>query len=415
MALSAGRLDKRGRNERLAIRVVVAAAVAVSLAPGCGEDPRATTQSLAGCCERGRSSTLYPLGCLDSRDCPQGTVCTRIPQREAASVPACPECCTAKRSDATGQCLVPLEPSSAALLMTGFGVGEFALDPVSDGAQGAFRWEGPRDTRFVTCALFRSEPVIATVGDGARIVNQEDSMVAYKVYSHPKGTFDLSDRTLTRVETNANAQCGPDPANLPAHRFSVFTELTVGCWAYSDFALIGATQLHSVAPERAGLFKDSITTDCSPRAEVGDDGGTVLIDRDGQSCLVPRQRTYGTCLGGFCRQRCVTRASCRFPGALGLPPPPTCPSGDQSADAETPDALAAETDGGSLEASIDASLDVGADAAFDASSDAFVLPESGDGASDADGGGEPFSKFECARPFDAKAYLGLCVENCDGG
>ncbi|MFZ5890754.1 MAG: hypothetical protein ACOY0T_06850 [Myxococcota bacterium] len=358
------------------------------------EPSKSSVEPNAGCCDSGRlrARIYYPAGCDDDRDCPPGSVCGPPSRGEGGAAsddpsaccgrncsecesetlvgvgpPSCTTCCKQARQGPAGQCRVPDTLTPSGTLLDGFGVDAFPLWQ-SDTNGDSFEWQARDDTRYVTCALFACAPRI----EDRALVNSDDCVLVRKVYDQSRGVFDLTDPTLRRFSKSADCKaiCGADCSTQPtrALAYSFPRNLSVGCWAYGDIDLIGATRLVNVDVKRAASTSSfGVRPNCEATVRVGTNGKLETVPADGTSCLLAGD-LFGTCWKGHCRQRCVNASSCR--------PPLPASGNDSGASARLPSCAEDTSAGGA--------------------------------ASEAD-----HVEYECYRPPNATSYVGLCVRSCE--
>lgn len=278
----------------------------------CG-DARKPSEDPCGCCVTDRVAHCVRLDdCRDSRDCPSGTEC--IP-RIGTSGRSCPgsddaavQCaCSGTESPAPDsfECRVPSSGEGERhTLATGFGVSEFRLTEVAGATSAEFAWSAPTDARFVVCALFGCAPVFADEGTGPTIVNYDHCVIADSNFESLDASFSLGDASLAHVV--APAGCA-DPSGERLTLRPALSMLGVGCWAYDDTKLIGATVLLPVTPSSTFLAAEV--------PEVDAEEGESPDCRRGRTCYIRDDQAYGVCDSGRCYRRCLDARDCVRPSS----------------------------------------------------------------------------------------------------
>lgn len=284
--------------------------------------------------------------CVDSLSCPSGTRCLPRPPPEsdadgqaadgmgsglAAARQGLPfeDCGDGKPTGR--ECRVPIGAADArSALTTGFDVEEFALVNDSDSGVASFAWNAPGGTSIVHCALFSCVPEFRDVDNVARIINYDHCVLAEQTFSRVSAQFDLGNPVHStpqveglKVQSADRRYCrvagGSEPPESRAK--PMVMDLSVGCWAYSETSLIGATRLISVRPGQSYPYHGAFTAECR----------TGSADNSGTSCL--GAAAWGTCHQGACVHRCVVDDDCVLaaaydaevlrgaaaPGAAGAP------------------------------------------------------------------------------------------------
>ncbi|WP_129576868.1 MULTISPECIES: hypothetical protein [Sorangium] len=212
-----------------------------------------------------------------------------------------------------------MQPNERSLIH-GYAVPEFALSHVEDTRPAAFSWRAPEGARVVACALFGCAPEVVPSGEGVSgaplgaIANWEQCALSdVSIFDSPDQIF-VARAQPSRL-ARSRESCAPPAGRengLEATRSQQLTLLGVGCWAYDDVGIIGATRIAPVPPEHASDYPDLISA-CS--------GGDPRLS-DGSSCYLPGpgRSSFGVCHGGECVARCVTARDC-FNGT----PTKSCP------------------------------------------------------------------------------------------
>ncbi|NJK31232.1 MAG: hypothetical protein HC927_01795 [Deltaproteobacteria bacterium] len=237
-------------------------------------------------------------------------------------------------SEGKGECRVPeVSPTFRDRLLEGFGVDEFPQaelrfvlgESCSEGTgsestgsedtgsepdgscQQTLDWTAPAEARYVACALFTCPPVIAEIMDsasaqatGPAIINFDRCVAAHALVSQPAGSFDWRDPSNYYVPPESKCSSSASQMHVSA--------LLVGCWAYDEWRLIGATKLFSLAPVDIVDAQDLLAN--------GDEQGPCSPDdvKQTRSCLLAGELTFGTCAefdsGRACLPRCLDNGDC---------------------------------------------------------------------------------------------------------
>ena len=180
----------------------------------------------------------------------------------------------------------------------GFG-GQFDLVRVP-GRPAQFTWTAPPNARVVACALFGCKPVI----DG-EIVNADRCILSRaKTFTTADQSYLPELRPRGRATSVVQSCASETTEDLRLDR-SKLTQLGVGCWAYDDTRVIGATPIRAIPLDEAddypGLFRTC-------HGIGGDEGADCVRAIPGGGAEI------GTCAQGECLSRCVTARDCRDDG-----------------------------------------------------------------------------------------------------
>ncbi len=276
-------------------------------------------------------------GCASSRECPSGARC--LPSTEeiegeylcaegvgtwvenkrkswcatrAGAPSACLETCsqeTCSRQCSQDSCQLP-DPDAdhSNALIGGFNTGSFDIMRGDSTGAASFSWNTPKEAHIVACALFGCVPEFRKTSefqgtDIIRIVNYDQCVLAKEEFTSVDAVFSLgsianqyspsSSTDLSSVDTGT---CEPSSSSPRA-----LTHLLVGCWAYDETVIIGATELEHVSPHETSNYHDIFGSDGDPWA---------CSEEERESCHLGAQRGYGTCFHGQCRPRCIKREDC---------------------------------------------------------------------------------------------------------
>ncbi len=309
------------------------------VAAGCAGDAAAPAPLCESACRLVMGARTFAercvrvVHCRDAGDCPSGLVCAPRPlaapdiTNPSGIAPRQAEC-GAGEPDTGNACQVPAPDPPAGrdlrALIDGFGVEAFELvQAAAEAARPTFSFEAPAGTRYVVCALFACLPdVRSDTPDGPkRIRNDAQCLVARRLYARTSGVADPADfeppeRTATICARGLVRQV---------------TALHVGCWAYGDTALMGASELVTLAPQNLDT--------CEPLVAPVSESGSKCEGFDGMACALSASGdTFGTCHAGICRLRCTRDADCQPVTAAGPDGDPLTPgaAGRAAIDAETP-------------------------------------------------------------------------------
>ncbi len=249
--------------------------------------------SLWSCAERTERQSLCvsagwspePLACADGEGtCPAGTGCTARPGQR-------------------GQCLPTMFPTiDADALTSGFGVPEIELRRTEDAAGDAL-YEAilTKQVEALACSLFVAEPLLET-GDLGYVKDAATSIYRSHMFriegsgaADPQtiqfGVGDLTSTPQTSCaqpllttlfQLRSQETVAPEVAG-----YRILSALRIGCIAFSQDRIVGATRLLGVAlnelPE-----SQSVLTNCSGQSESG----------MGRLCMAPQ--TIGRCVRGEC-------------------------------------------------------------------------------------------------------------------
>lgn len=283
-------------------------------------------------------------GCRDDRDCPAGTLCVSR-AGGAPELAADLSVCAAPEGEAReGRCAIASQGFDRALV-DGFRVNELPLEPVQETS--AFTFSPPQDARFVACALFGCRPDVR-----AGRLDVEDNPVGEIVnyaqcsLSGAAAVFTVSEQSADSLSILAytpgvdvehglcQGACSgrPPDRTLPPRGHHQVTELGVGCWAYDDTRLVGATLVVPVPDEQIPAIPniDLVLSDC---ADAAKSTGRSCRQTDSAPELVDAPR-FGACFEGKCRPRCVTAGDCpaALPSEACPQPQPTCAHSLDAAD-----------------------------------------------------------------------------------
>jgi len=223
----------------------------------------------------------------------------------------------------------PPQGFNALALRDGFLVPEFDLT-LDETGQPTFVWTPPARAELVSCAVFRCPPIFAgsgeTTADGLRalqtIYNFASCALIHRVVRADKGSFVLARQGDEYPCGDREPVCEPSTtSSAPA----LWTKLTAGCWAYDFSRVVEASTLISLRPDQvAGLTDpapscdgpDQVSNQKMQVPEAGCDGS----GRRGKECYAESTASFGTCLDGECRPRCVTALDCELATTDGTPP-----------------------------------------------------------------------------------------------
>jgi hypothetical protein len=225
--------------------------------------------------------------CRDSSECASGLIC-----RETLE--------SGKRCRPETQTSRPLD-----LLTAGFGVPRQRLvRGDSERGLGVYHWSAVKDADYVSCALFACLPEVGLdERERLSIVTYDKCVLARETMPiDPVVPFTVggdSDTTY-RPSTQPPAACRLPLVKAPRK----VTRLAVGCIAYNAIDLVAASQLLFVSPEETGTFGGTIPA-----------SATCSTDHD--ECYDADADTFGTCLDGKCRARCLSASDCCEPLETG--------------------------------------------------------------------------------------------------
>ena len=302
--MSIGEQSHRGWGSRLRLCAEVALAASFGLV-GCN-DPEPLVFPQGGV----RSASCAKVGetCFNSLDCPMGTRCLKVrPGIEATLSCAMPDTGASPDAgdpnEAQMRCVLEGSTPSSAALLEGFGAhapgakSDIQRLSVSRDEDGTFRYRAPSNVRFVTCALFSCDPefgMASTMGASRRVIqNFERCVLRHNTTQSRTGAFDPKNDLYSQPTKSP-----PCPNGRIWPRYGV---LSVGCWAYSDSDIVAASPLLTLETEALGAL-------------AGAESVLGCEDRpDGADCVLDvRTVAIGSCVGGECRERCVTATDCQL-------------------------------------------------------------------------------------------------------
>ncbi|HVZ36917.1 MAG TPA: hypothetical protein VG963_31040 [Polyangiaceae bacterium] len=245
--------------------------------------PRAAAPCAGACVADPALHCVNSSGCEDSSECPSGTACTS----SGSGFKSC---------QVVDQQLKPTDT-----LLSGFETDRFRLTTVqSEGATAAaFEWEVPSGAERVNCALFTCLPEIVATTEGKRLVNFDQCVVAWDVFSVRGGDAPSSPFSLAEDVGNQYVPVGDATrcAGLqPSRRDRNVTHLAVGCWSYTSTGLNGATRLLYVKPPQVGAY--------------GDIPKEASCSIEGAQCYEATRDFFGVCREHACRKRCLDDHDC---------------------------------------------------------------------------------------------------------
>lgn len=252
------------------------------------------------------------LGCRSDSECPAGTVCLgeekdALEGEYSACVPLQDESAPKTR------CQLAKDRNEAALI-NGFRVNEFLLERI-EGSDG-FRFFPPAEAWYAACALFSCTPDVRPAGcDFAnqaigRIVNYDRcSLSGPPQVSSLKESLSGEDTPFVfTAKIEADKDKGGGAKCATANRIQqlaarTLTDISVGCWAYDDVGLVGATRLVPLDVDQLKSISESVLEICP----AGDK------DTIASTCILPEAEgvsPLGSCYYGECRSRCITASDC---------------------------------------------------------------------------------------------------------
>jgi len=204
--------------------------------------------------------------------------------------------------------------------------------------------------------------------EGRQLAPAHTCTLIRTTFQAPSGSFDLSDPLLQPRKPTLPCDKACENVCRSDASWAVpdyYTDFSVGCWAYGDVDLIGATPLVPVDPAQSASQRFGMRADCAPEKRFDQNGQLQTTKVDGANCPLPLVNQIGTCYDGICRQRCVFADTCQSPLVLG-------------------------TDEPACAAAARASGEVGA------------------------GGASGAVHFVCQRPYVPNSLVGLCQQDCEG-
>lgn len=161
---------------------------------------------------------------------------------------------------------------------------------VTRGEDGTFHYESSSNATSVTCALFVCDPEVILTNGRWIIDNFRRCVLTWNNIAGKTGVFDpksdlYSGYRLRRCQDYA----GP-----------LYGTLSVGCWAYSDDAVVAVSELSNL--------------DADALANVAGNGSVLGCEgrRDGSDCVLDDTTSaLGTCSSNHCEERCVTTTDCQ--------------------------------------------------------------------------------------------------------
>lgn len=185
------------------------------------------------------------------------------------------------------------------LLLDGFAAVQFSLAIDESTAPSVVSWTTRPEFLFVSCALFTCPPQIYRSTDArTNEIYNPQCILQGKVFRPETASFRLEPFVDPSAPPKKSTEhplppSACDPAEIP-ERYEQPSEFLVGCWAYGDTDIIGATKLLEIDP--AFVHPDLVpdfSTDCSGPTDPG------------KWCILKQKpRTLGTCHLGECRERC---------------------------------------------------------------------------------------------------------------
>ncbi len=256
------------------------------------------------------------VGCRSDAECPAGTVC--LGEEKDALEGEYSACVPLKdKSIPNTRCQIAKDRNEAALI-NGFGANEFLLERI-EGSNG-FRFIPPAEAWYVACALFLCAPDVRPWGcdftnqSVGRIVNYNRcSLSGQPQISSLKASLGGEDTPFVftaKVEGDTLKERGAECA--AANRIQelaarTLTDISVGCWAYDDVGLVGATRLVPLDGDQLKKISGSVLETC-PAGDKDIIAETcILPEANGGPAGVP---PLGSCYYGECRPRCVTARDC---------------------------------------------------------------------------------------------------------
>jgi hypothetical protein len=187
-------------------------------------------------------------------------------------------------------------------LVRGFGVGPFDIALGSTGSSAAVTWSNlPAGASQIACTLFKCAPQVMAVDGVLTIVDYDKCAVsATTVGAAADGQFDLGDTSLQVPPVAECASPYPQTAAGPA----VLTVVSVGCLAYDDTGLVGATLLKPVDPSLT-VLKGDVTSNCKGTTPPG-----VFVPASSNCVLEGDSGALGWCAGERCLVRCTPGDDC---------------------------------------------------------------------------------------------------------
>jgi hypothetical protein len=217
-------------------------------------------------------------GCRDDTECPAGLIC--------ASEPVFPSRC-GTASPSSSRCRWLSSRIDRFALVDGFEVPTMALD-IADTSPLHFTWSAPATAEHVACGVFTSNPVIAPgVDDRETIANAAAAIIDFQA-------VDVAGRWLSTPTVLRPPHAGRCAEQNLAGR--VLELSAIGCWAYSSYSIVAASELHWIDPARVGL-----------PADAG-------CPYEGAPCYERAKGFFGLCdrAQGTCAPRCTTAVDCEL-------------------------------------------------------------------------------------------------------
>lgn len=250
--------------------------VAPLLIGSCGVDAGPS----ACCCPPGEEGSLSPTG--------SGGTCSCSPLRHGAS-------------------------ANLGALIDGFQVDSFPLEPDATSSNAPiFVWTPPDGAVDVRCALFQCTPLVEQTASSAApdgqlwtIVNFDACALASQDFGGSSGVFDLTDVEPFQTAVTLAGREGLGSTPTCGGASVIPTRLLVGCWAFGEINVIGATQL--IPLHASDLASNAVIPGFTGKCTPGADGLTCdLADPPG---AVPAY-DLGTCLDEVRELRCQNAAQC---------------------------------------------------------------------------------------------------------
>jgi hypothetical protein len=224
--------------------------------------------------------------CTDDADCPAGATCaTEETQNLACTSGVTFPRCAAIPARVRRQTLVNGFVTTSMDLTIGH-------EPLS------LNWKNPSTAQFVACAVFSCFPIFRSRVEGDAIMkskqfiaNANACVVELQETSTPRAHLELDGQRRTVPET-----CS-DPQKARA----AIDQLLVGCWAYDDHEVVGATDLLPLAPEDYATVAGDLVVDAQCRNELDD-------------CYDADRKFFGACVSGLCQPRCTALEDCELAG-----------------------------------------------------------------------------------------------------
>lgn len=241
-------------------------------------------------------------GCESDADCPGGLSCT-------TRIGTLPSCGVAEVDDVR-RCNWSAPSVRRNALSAGFRTSSMGAQ-ISGGAVPEIQWEAPPAARYVACALFRCNPVIAPRDLPTKPETSPTGQALLRIANAQSCIFELqvTDASRSSLPLVADVHMVADSICVPEEVFSerLFNFVAAGCWAYDYHDVIAATDLLEIPP---GMYE---------ALRVPHDAGCAF---EGAECYDAEHAFFGFCLGHECRFPCASTLDCQHAATRFLHTPP---------------------------------------------------------------------------------------------